>query len=771
MAKVNPNEQPANADLNSLSPSGSAPRQRISTAQQVRDIYNKAVRDNQVRSRQRALVKGLVDGNPPHDQAKLDQSGQRYRANFNNGKAESYLNTAKDSFYDLFSEVPNKATIMVDGEGPEIVEWGEKVTKHFEWLQNQDDTFDFTIQVSQHDMVLYGIGPVVWEDDYDWRVKRVPATNVYVPMHCKANVTDFQWVLIYRLMPVGELYAFISDEEAAKARGWDPAAVKKSIVNSGQPAGTMANNRDWRKWEIWQQAFRDGDLWVSDSTRQVGVIQMLYQEFSVDGEQPKISEVWVDVSPGADQQAFLFRKANRYDDMRQAMVAFFYDRGDGSAHGVRGLGVKMQKLLTAENRLQNSMVDNAFARSSIMVKPLGNQPQSSMSPVALGPWTLLPNGFEVVTGIQNAGVIDAQLSAGRELDATLTANLAQYRQNQSKTEGNPRTAFEVAQNVSQSSSLQRTQIARYYEQLDDMYAERFRRASNPDIPSSTKNKWLKLALEFQARCAMDGVPPEVLKACKVKATRTVGQGSPIMRIGMLNQILGTLGGMLPEDGKMRLVRDLIAAQAGQEQVNRYMPTNPNQQTYAATQVWEAQVENGSLRDGTQITITPLQNDVLHLQEHISFASQAASAVQQGADPAEISVALNAIGRHAALHLQRLSTNPMRQAEFKAIKQQFDALARVADQITEMAEKQQPNQPQAPPDPELMLQAQKDQQTIALKAEKQQAQLALKAQQQKFNQDLKAQQQGFDQTMRDMELAAEIQTKRVQNALAAAESGS
>ena len=68
---------PNSADLDTLEQSGKAPKERITSAQQVREIYNKAVRDNQVRSRKRAILKGLVDGNSPYDQGKLDQSGQR----------------------------------------------------------------------------------------------------------------------------------------------------------------------------------------------------------------------------------------------------------------------------------------------------------------------------------------------------------------------------------------------------------------------------------------------------------------------------------------------------------------------------------------------------------------------------------------------------------------------------------------------------------------------------------------------------------------------
>jgi hypothetical protein len=223
-----------------------------------------------------------------------------------------------------------------------------------------------------------------------------------------------------------------------------------------------------------------------------------------------------------------------------------------------------------------------------------------------------------------------------------------------------------------------------------------------------------------------------------------------MRIGMLNQIMATLGGMLPEDGKIRLTRDLVAAQAGQDMVDRYLP-QPPQRSYEAVQRWEAQVENAGLKEGGQITLTPLQNDVLHLQEHISFGSQAAASVKNGADPHEVWVALNAVGQHCAMHLQRLSQNPQRIREFKAIKQSFDQLARVADQIAQHAQDQTPEQ-ENQMDPELQIEAQKTQAELALKSQKQNATLQLKAQKQAFENALKVRKFQFDSAITDAETA-------------------
>lgn len=671
-------------DIATLTESGAAPKTRVSSAAAIRSVWQRVFRDNDMRSKRNALVKGLVDGNPPYVQADLDKKGQKFRANFNNGEAESYLAVAQSAFYDLFSEVETYATVTVDMEMDMAVEWGDTITKHFDWLQRQDARMDYEIQLAQHDMVLYGSGPHVWEDDLDWRSRAIRHQHFYLPRNAGSVVEDWPWFILYHEKPVDELYRYIADEDAAKRRGWNPAAVKQAILYAGRGSSAVA---EYDKWEAWQQAFRNNDLATGEATQKVRCVQMFWREFSKNGKAGTVSEGWI-VTDNELESEFLFRKENRYASMRQAVVPFFYDRGDGQAHSVKGLGAKMYRMLVAKMRLQNAAVDNAFARAAIMVKAVGGgQNQATLAPTHLGPYTILPGGFEMVAQPPPQGLIDAPLIVGRDLDNTLAANLSQYRQRLDKPEGNPRTAFEIAQNAQQASTLGKTQIARYFEQLDDWYEERFRRATRQDLPSTLKHDGVALAREFQRRCALDGVPAWVYARCRVRAARTVGQGSHFVRITMLQGLLQTVFHLLPEDGKARLVRDLIAAQAGRDMPGRYMP-QPIKRSGEANQAWEAQMENGILKDGGAISVTPTQNDVIHLQEHLNFASQASQALQQGANPADILTALDGIGKHAAMHLQRLAGNPMRQEEFKVLNAEFDELGKIAEQLQGVLQKQQ-----------------------------------------------------------------------------------
>jgi len=137
------------------------------------------------------------------------------------------------------------------------------------------------------------------------------------------------------------------------------------------------------------------------------------------------------------------------------------------------------------------------------------------------------------------------------------------------------------------------------------------------------------------------------------------------------------------------------------------------------------------------------------------------------------VTLDAIGKHAAMHLMRLSQVPQRQREFKVFKAEFDKLGKVTEQIREMAEQAQPQQQNGEPT-EAQIKAAKVTGDLQLKKERQDAQIALKAQNQAFQQRAKAQDQQFQHAIADADLAhtirSDVRKSKAEMAAVAAEDG-
>jgi hypothetical protein len=428
-------------------------------------------------------------------------------------------------------------------------------------------------------------------------------------------------------------------------------------------------------WEFFQRQLRSNDITFSARSEVVLMCHVFYKEF--DGQ---ISHCIIDER---DSENFMYRKLRRFKKWEQVIHPMYYDRGDGEHHGVKGLGIKMLQAMELKNRLRCSMVDSAFARTQILFRPLNPNALSKTSVVQQGPYAILPPDYEVIQ--QNiAGVLDAPMAVNADLENVLQGNLSQYRQSLNKPSGNPRTATEVQAIVSQQSAIGKTQLSRYYAQLDSFFEERYRRASNPNLNPITRSD--KDAIEFQRRCRERGVPQQaMLDIDYVEATRTVGQGSQFAKQQLLGSLLGLLGS-LPEGGKVNLLQDYIAAQVGQQMVDRYLPSQL-QTSKIQDQTALAVLEHSSLRQGNMAVVTDTQNHIVHIDTHLAAANEAAASLQQGGNPQEIVLFLQGIGQHVQDHLQRLSTDPTRRPQVEAYTQQLQMLSQTIEQLGQLIQEQ------------------------------------------------------------------------------------
>jgi len=551
------------ADLKDITPEGKVPETRLNDPDEVRSLVINEIQNNEKRQKVAALVKGLVDGNPPYKQADLDKAHQKHRANFNTGEAMSYLSVALSGVYDLFSEVPTYATVACELEHPQAPEWSRILTEEFDRLQRQDMGMDYHIQVSQHDMILYGSGPQVWMNTYDWRSRHARYNDVIYPRQSPSDVNEFEYVIFRHRFTTTQLFQHMHNENAARRAGWNPEMVKSAIVH----ASTGYYNEYGSDWDHQQQRLRNNDLTHGVNSKVIDAARVVYQEYPKDNEEHgKISECWIVINNSL-QPGWLFTKLNRYDDWNQCICPFFLDKGDGTAHSVKGLGVRMYKMLLAKMRLDNATVDTAFARSALMFKATTPKAFANSGMVHMGPYTIMPPDLDFVQ-VQSSGLMDGSMGVSRHLDNQLAANLSQFRQRTMEYQGTPRTATEKQLEAQQQSQLNKTQISRYYQHLDMWYAERWRRAVRTDVDNDMPGQ--REASMFRRRCQMRGVPMEALAHCRVTATRAVGQGNPWVRINMLESL--TPNSMSwPDEGRQNLQKDIIAAKAGMHSVKRYYP--------------------------------------------------------------------------------------------------------------------------------------------------------------------------------------------------------
>src|SRR4029077_5650975 len=240
--------------------------------------------------------------------------------------------------------------------------------------------------------------------------------------------------------------------------------------------------------------------------------------------------------------------------------------GDGTWHSVRGLAMKAFKHLEVSNRLKCQTVNRAFLDSSLIIQSGSARNQERISLTVWGSVVRLPANTEfqsVVTQGGTQGVMDVD----RMLTNHLANNIGMFNQRTLSREdgkGEQPTATQVNQQVAKESTLSEGQITLFYQYLDTLYTEMFRRAADPSTSDAE-------AKRFQKELFDQGVPKDALQNMEyVRANRQSGYGSPQMALLKQQQMMAIVP-MLPEQGKQNWLEDAVTTIEGPEKTDRYAP--------------------------------------------------------------------------------------------------------------------------------------------------------------------------------------------------------
>lgn len=673
--------------LLTISPEGKVPETRMKNAVDCQSFVRRLIDDDQSRSKKRALVNGLVDGNPPYKQAKLAEAGRAEACNVNWGRARSYMESGSGSFYDLFSEAPGFVTIRTDYGTPEQKEiWSAIISEEADRALRACPEWDYNMSLSLDNMVLHGTGPLMFEDTQSILPKAFLAGDLKVPEFTKSESKYWDACAVQATYYPPELYEFIQNKDAAESVGWNVEYTKRVIAN----AMDIRNQAGIQyEWEFYQQELKNNTLSYYNNSKICRIAHVYWKEF--DG---RVTHAIVerDMASGtptekdAPQPDYMFISVGRYKNFNEAIHAMYFDHGNGGYHhSVTGLGVKMYSAMNYENRLLCNLSDKAFSPKTL-VRPTTSSASQKLQLARIGDYEVLPAGVEFqqtpIMGMIQEGSVVYELISGINSNV-----LSTYRQPvMQQKQGNPVTKFEKQFEASLMSAMSKTQFNRFYAQLDALYVEIYRRMTNLNTTDDR-------AKEFQDRCKKRGVPKEALaRTDKIQATRVVGQGSAFMRKQAIDSLI-PMAGALPEDGRDNLMRDKIAAEAGQSAVSRYYPRKaqpmPDDQQ-ATAMLWVA-----AAKTGVPPVITSDQNPTIFAITFIQAAGQSLQSVQQGGNPLDVLRFLNTIGPAIAAHLQRLQGDPTRQELSNALSQQFKKIGMATDklrkQVQQMGQQQQAQQ--------------------------------------------------------------------------------
>ena len=676
-------EKDPNAPLQTLSESGRAPASRIKDSKAAYLLFNSIKENDSTAASYRCQIQGLIDGNPPYQFSELKKQGQAWRSNVNFREAESIIETNAASIWELDMEVPRLINVKCeysDQQRPGI-NYSDIIEQEYTRAVTAWPDYFFNRMLCTKEMLVTGIGPMFWPDQYDWRPKAAKRASLLVPAESKSTIGELELIGFRHTYQAHELYAKIKDDESrdiAKAAGWNTDLIKEVIIKSARTTEPAEGKFQTTVFEAIQQKLKNNDLASSQNDcSPIRVIQLLVKEFNGKVSRHMIYE-------DEELPGFLYTGQDEYEGMEHAICLFIWNIGDGYYKSIKGLGHRIFPHVELSNRFINTTVDGASMTSSFILEPSGSS-QQQINLLRLGPITVLPSGFRA---IQHSFAPDLTKLIGvrNMLHQILNNNTGVYKKQLEGPDRPERTATEVQTEERKSAKLEKNQINIHYLHLDALHQEMFRRISKKDYPKEAAG--YKEAKEFQKRCRDKGVPDEAWGDVTVTAMRAIGFGSATMHDMVTKEVL-SMAPALDEIGRRNAVRDRLAALVGYTMVDRYSPEAGRDQIPTSEHSL-AMLENNDIMAGQQVVVGVDQPHAIHWIVHIPMMMKLAKAFIEQPQMMNLQVAIPAMNiglMHLTGHLQELAKDPSRKGQVEQMQEQLDQLGKVFQSMQKMAQQQ------------------------------------------------------------------------------------
>jgi hypothetical protein len=678
-------------ELKGLDPvTGEVPCARVGDVDAARSIYLSLKKTDEGSSRNRALIDGMFNGAPPFNANDLKEVGQGERTNLDFGEAAALKDQALAGYYDLTNSVDMLARVRTTYGSPEqAAEWGEIIGEEFHRTLRDWSEFEFNHQRLSDYFVTHGVGVSYFEDELDWRWRVTGLNEFRIPRGTRASEKEIEVATVDREYRADELYGFIRDPEIAASLGWDVPTVKEALKRACAQ-DTTTSLGDWEKLEV---ELKNNDiLYGTAKSKVVKVVHMWVKEFCGCVSHLIFLQEPLPTDVGAMKESFLYRKEKRFDSPTQCWVTFTYGVGNGTYHGIRGLGFKIYPHIQVLNRLRCGMVDGALLSSSLIVQPSDSSTRAldDLTLTYYGPYALFPPGLKIV----DKAVPNLQqniIPVINDMAMQMSNNTGAYQTRANTGDSNQaRTAYEVKAQLQKEAVLSNASINLFYHPWKRLLTEVFRRLTRRDY--NAREPGGKEAVEFRKRLLKRGVPEEAIhRVIHVEPVRAIGYGSPAMRMAAIDETMSIFGS-LDEMGRINLLRDRVAARFGQEVVDRYIPS-PQTTLRPPLDFKIAVLENATMSTGSPIPVSPGENHFIHASTHLNAMDQLDRAVAEGAsNPMEALSAFQMFLPHLSEHLAQLGSDLVRKDQVALMRQRHQQLSasaqRLADELQAMQENQQ-----------------------------------------------------------------------------------
>lgn len=618
-----------------------APTNIIQTTAGARAIYYQYRQEHLSRIQLYSEIEGLISGNPPYNPIDLAQHKLSHLANFNNLDARALYERAALAYWNLLNEAQYIAKFEVDIDVPESVDFADILARNFNAVVREWPSFNVVFNTLAGQLVRFGISPVLWPDERDWRWRTIELSRFFVEDQAQSDIEQVTRIFVESVFTVQYLYEVYNTFEHLLAKGtqenggWDYSVCPWNLIELSRLLLYKANTTAKTDYNMniidmmdLQRRVQNRDLTLnaifSDDLR---IVTMLSKEY--DG---KISAYMFDrIFDGGN---FLYFVDRQYACMQEALVIFTASPGEFTIHSNRGLGHKIFAGAQAMMQLDCSIVDMSRMAATPLLQSMST---GSKDFEAIRIYPGVPTNIGTAEFVEN--------SMGRNIQQLIGASqyiLQKLQFNTANSGDDPAypdrdqgslSAPQARMKAYKEFSVLKNNIAHFYKLFDlvikNMVVKMFK--SKKGYPG------YEYAKEWKDRCIQDGIPESFFsyrddgfyglpKQLRVFATRVVGDGSQAAKILGLESLLPIVGDFGPRESR-EYKKQWIMATMGADYVPAFLQDADDADNMAGGASL-AGVENASMQAGFSPIFSPDNDQKAHFVTHLALANDVIRRIKQ-----------------------------------------------------------------------------------------------------------------------------------------------
>lgn len=662
-----------------------APDAIIESEIQARGFFDDLALAHQTRFQEYAKINKQFFGNRPRDQKKLEQKGLAYLSNVNNGHARIHINRYLSSEYNLIHGVASPISVRIRAIDTKT---DHKLSRAFErafkTVYPAWEDYYTQLDAMRQDRCLFGLAVTLRTfdpkaDQSSWKFKAIAPDQFLCPLTTEITVDSLAKFCVLHTVPAQELWQVYNSlpEKDSENENWDRDSLGYLLWRTSTNGASRAADTDTNSWRNkvldMQRKIRNYDVGVSSYYNDdIKLVSVYTKEWDGKWSHTMISEDHTTKEP-------VFHKSAQYEKANDFIQIWYFEPNNKTVHSVRGLGYRIYQPVEVQNRLDNTLIDQAHLASTVFVRTRQGRGRDAKS-VKINLGTINDVGEAEFVQQLAAGNIAASLQVNQYQAQILERN-AQYEGMDIENPDNKyRTLGEVGMQATRDAVITKPQVSCFYRQLDkflqntfrlmyevgdkDPYFKEFKEEvafelRNEKFPPNLIDELFKMPSKDE-QINKQGLP----KFIQVFATRSTSSGSQVADIMACNRMF-QLAQFMSTDNRYTFLQMATAAYSDHDNVELFFPDTNRPQVFTEP-MQKAVIENAILKFGEEIPVSPNDSHGEEAPIHIQACQEVIKTWQEGGDAITADQQLRQLYPHFLAHFTMLSQNPLDKALFESL---------------------------------------------------------------------------------------------------------